>query len=113
MKKKAFDLQQYAATKQLFKAVADGKSILIYGPPGSGKKRLIDDNKILLKYHTFAYVNIQNRAHVEKLLQRSDVFVANGYYTGEKKLHLPRDDVAEIFLPMSFGYTNELEYEDN
>lgn len=111
MKKKAFELQQHTATKKLFKAVNEGKSILVYGPPGSGKAELMGRNEVLLNKHTFTYVNLQQNLQVKQLLQRKDLFVANGHYTGNRRLHLPRDDIEEIFLPMSLGHSNELQYE--
>ena len=40
MKKKAFELQQHTATKKLFKAVNEGKSILVYGPLEAAKRNL-------------------------------------------------------------------------
>ena len=109
--KKAFDLQLYQATKQLFKAVAEGKSVLVYGPPGSGKSTLMGDNELLLQKYEYIYVDLQCRQQLENVLKRKDLFVANGHYTGMRKLYLPRDDVQEIFLPMSLGEcTNELQY---
>ncbi len=111
MREKAFQLQQFNATKQLFIAVANGKSVLLYGTYGSGKTTLIDENEKLLKEYTPVYMNINSEKKIKELLRKEGLFIVEGLYSGRSKLHIPRDDIVEIHLPMTLGErTNELTY---
>lgn len=108
---KAFELQKYKATKALFRAVAEGKSIVLYGPSGSGKTTLLNENERLLSKYTYVYINIGSKKNLKTLLQQQGLFIAEGIYDGPRKLNLPRDDIAEIFLGVTLGKrTNELTY---
>lgn len=108
---KAFELQKYNATKTLFRAVAEGKSIVLYGPSGSGKTTLLDENEILLKNYSRIYASIESPKNLKKLLERTDLFIAEGIYNGHRKLNLPRDDIVEVYLGVTLGKrTNELSY---
>ena len=112
MLRKAFELQKYKATKSLFRAVADGKCIVVYGPSGSGKSTLINENEMLLKDYSHMYLNMHSETQLKKILCNKGLFIAEGIYNGERKIHLPRDDIVEIFLAVSLGArTNELSYE--
>lgn len=112
MLRKAFELQKYKATKSLFRAVADGKCVVVYGPSGSGKSSLINENEMLLKDYAHMYLNMHSEAQLKKMLCNKGLFIAEGIYNGKRKLHLPRDDIVEIFLTVSLGArTNELSYE--
>ena len=112
MRMKAFELQKYNATKQLFRAVANGKSVVLYGPSGSGKTTLTDENERLLKDYSPVYMNMHSEKQLKELLGKEGLFVVEGLYSGQGKLNLPRDDIVGIHLPMTLGErTNELSYE--
>ena len=107
----AFELQKYNATKALFRAVAEGKSILLYGPSGSGKTSLLDENERLLNKYMYLYFDLDSKKNLKKLLEQQGLFIAEGMYNGNRKLGIPRDDIAEIHLGVSLGKrTNELTY---
>ena len=109
---KAFELQKYKATKALFRAVAEGKSIVLYGPSGSGKTTIIDENERLLSNYTHLYLSMDSERNVKKLLEQQGLFIAEGIYDGHRKLGLPRDDIVEIHLGVTLGKrTNELTYD--
>ena len=109
MHKKAFDLQMYTATKELFRAVANGKSLLVYGPYRSGKSSLVNDNQLLLRDYEHMYIDLSQISQLKKILNKNNLFVAEGVFDG-RKLHLPKDNIVEIHLPLSLENTNELSY---
>ena len=109
---RAFELQKYRATKILFRAVAEGKSVIIYGPSGSGKTTLINENERLLGNYSYMYVNIKSKTNLKKLIEQQGLIVAEGIYDGRRELNLPRDNIVEIHLGITLGKrTNELSYE--
>lgn len=109
---KAFEIQSYNATKKLFRAVALGKSIVLYGPSGSGKTTIINENERLLKDYSPVYMDMQSKKQMKDLLNREGLFIVEGIYTGHTKLNLPRDDIECIHLAITLGErTNELSYE--
>ena len=113
LQKKAFDLQLYSATKQLFKAVAAGKNVVVYGPPGCGKDILLRDNELLLQKYEYLYLNLESKVQLNKVLNKTGLFIACSHYLQQRKLCLPRDDTHEIFLPLSLGeHTNKLKYKE-
>ncbi len=108
---KAFELQKYSATKALFRAVAKGKSIILYGPSRSGKTTIVNENESLLSNYKKTYVNIESKKDIKKLLEQQGLFIAEGICDGLRKLNLPRDDIVEIHLSVTLGKrTNELTY---
>ncbi len=107
----AFELQKYNATKALFRAVAEGKSILLYGPSGSGKTSLLDENERLLKDYIYLYFDLDSKKNLKKLLKQQGLFIAEGMYNGNRRLGIPMDNIVEIFLGVTLGKrTNELTY---
>ena len=102
MYRRAVQMQMYNATKELFLAVAEKKSILLYGPPGSGKTYLLNEYSGMLSDHTLIYTDIHSKKCLTNIINQEGLFVAESIYHGERKLNIPRDDVAEIFLPMKY-----------
>ena len=102
MYRRAVQMQMYNATKQLFLAVAEKKSIILYGPPGSGKTYLMNQYSSMLNDHTRVYTDLHSKKCLRSIIGREGLFIAESIYHGDRKLNIPREDIAEIFLPMKY-----------
>lgn len=93
-------LQHHGATKKLFRAVADGKCIVVYGNASSGKERLARENEVLLQEYDKRVYNFDNKNDVKRFLQEAapGLLFAEAHFSGTHQLHLPLNNITEIFF---------------
>ena len=93
-------LQHHAATKKLFRAVAQGQCIVVYGSATSGKERLARENVVLLQEYDKRVYNFDDKNDLKRFLQEaaSGLLFAEAHFSGTRQLNLPLTNVIEIFF---------------
>ena len=94
------DLQNYDATKKMFRAVADEKCIVLYGSQTCGKDVVAQDNaRLLTDYEKLVY-NFDDPNDLKLFLKKvtKSLVFANAHYSGQRKLNLPVKNLVEIFM---------------
>lgn len=105
VKKTVHEFQMYNATKKLFKAVAEDKHVVLYGPSGSGKSFLVKQNHLLLNEYERLFFNFDSIIDVKQFLKNakcSKPLLVEALYTAGREFTLPLDNVACI--PMQEKY---------
>lgn len=105
IEKTTHKFQMFSATKKIFKAVAEGKHIVLYGPSASGKSFLVEEHCRLLNEYERVFFNFDSVVDVKHFLKNAGsgpLLLAEATYTGSKQLSLPLDNVVEIFMQQKY-----------
>ena len=104
IQKTAHEFQMFSATKKIFKAVAEGKHIVLYGPSASGKSFLVQQHCRLLNEYERVFFNFDSIVEVKHFLNSagSIPLLVEATYNGTKELSIPLDNAVEIFMQQKY-----------
>lgn len=93
-------LQQHSATKRVFRAEADGRSIIVYGSATCGKERVARNNTVLLNAYQRHVYNFDDLRDIQRFVEHATtgLIFAEAHYSGNRKINFPIKNLMEIFM---------------